>query len=120
NDTAAEVVLLSPHPRQVPRSIGGLRVIRSFDPAQPGREIAWLGRYLSRTRLGLALGAGGAKGYAHVGALQVLQEAGYTVDFVAGSSIGALVGAWLALGMNAAEVEGTMRRTFTPETIPVL
>jgi NTE family protein len=120
NDAAAEVVLLSPHPRQAPRSVGGLRVVRALDPDGPAQEIAWLGRYLSRTRLGLALGAGGAKGYAHVGALHVLQEAGYTVDFVAGSSIGALVGAWLALGMDAAEIEAAMRRTFTPETVPVL
>jgi predicted acylesterase/phospholipase RssA len=43
---------------------------------------------LSRTKLGLALGAGGAKGYAHIGVFQVLQAAGYTVDYVAGSSIG--------------------------------
>ena len=51
----------------------------------------WRGTSRS-TKLGLALGAGGAKGYAHVGALQVLEEAGYVVDCVAGSSIGAIVG----------------------------
>ena len=65
-------------------------------------RIAWLGRHLARTKLGLALGAGGAKGYAHVGALQVLEEAGYAVDFVSGSSIGAIVGTWIAFGMDAA------------------
>ena len=41
-------------------------------------EPAWLGRHLARTKLGLALGAGGAKGYAHIGALQVIEHAGYT------------------------------------------
>jgi NTE family protein len=106
--------------------VGGVRVIRTFDPEQPGtreaggRDIAWLGRHLSRTKLGLALGAGGAKGYAHVGALHVLQEAGYTVDYVAGSSIGAMVGAWLALGRDAAEIEATMRRAFTPENVEAM
>jgi NTE family protein len=82
-----------------------------------GRDLAWLGRHLSRTKIGLALGAGGAKGYAHVGALQVLEEAGYTVDAVAGSSIGAIVGAWIALGMSSAEVEAVMRDAFTPDVV---
>jgi NTE family protein len=80
-------------------------------------DIAWLGRHLSRTKLGLALGAGGAKGYAHVGALHALERAGYTVDAVAGSSIGAIVGAWLALGKTAAEVEAAMREAFRPEIV---
>lgn len=61
-------------------------------------DLGWLARHLTRTKLGLALGAGGAKGYAHVGVLQVLEEAGYVVDCVAGSSIGAIVGAYLASG----------------------
>jgi NTE family protein len=87
------------------------------DLAAPRRGVARLGRVLARTRLGLALGAGGAKGYAHVGVLQVLEEAGYTVDCVGGSSIGAMVGAWLALGMTAAEVEATMRSRFSPENV---
>jgi hypothetical protein len=72
---------------------------------EPPADVAWLGRHLSRTKLGLALGAGGAKGYAHVGALRVLEDAGYTVDYVSGSSIGAMVGAWLALGHDSHEIE---------------
>jgi NTE family protein len=80
-------------------------------------DVAWLGRHLTRTKLGLALGAGGAKGFAHVGALAVLEEAGYTVDYVAGSSIGAIVGSYLALGMDSAEIERTLRETFNPETV---
>jgi predicted acylesterase/phospholipase RssA/CRP-like cAMP-binding protein len=83
----------------------------------PPDEIAWLGRHLSRTKLGLALGAGGAKGYAHVGALGVLEDAGYTVDCVGGSSIGAIVGAYRALGMGAAEIDTTLREAFTPDAV---
>ena len=75
-------------------------------------DLAWLARHLTRTKLGLALGAGGAKGYAHVGALQVLEQAGYVVDYVSGSSIGAIVGAYLALGMDSAEIEATLRGAF--------
>ena len=72
----------------------------------------------ARTKLGLALGAGGAKGYAHVAVLRVLEDAGYTVDYVAGSSIGAMVGAWIALGRaTPTEIEATMRDAFNSETI---
>ncbi len=49
-------------------------------------------------RLGLALGSGSARGWAHIGVLQVLQEEGIRPDVVCGSSIGALVGAAYAAG----------------------
>jgi NTE family protein len=81
------------------------------------RDVAWLGRHLARTKLGLALGAGGAKGYAHVGTLEVLEEAGYGVDCVAGASIGAIVGALLALGLPAAEIDARLRRAFSPDRV---
>jgi NTE family protein len=90
---------------------------RTVNLDEPPQDAAWLGRHLTRTKLGLALGAGGAKGYAHVGALRVLEEAGYTVDYVSGSSIGAMVGAWLALGHDSHEIEATMREAFTGDTI---
>ncbi len=48
--------------------------------------------------MGLALGGGGARGFAHIGILQVLQEAGITAGAVAGTSIGALIGAGYAAG----------------------
>ena len=95
----------------------GFDVVRTIDRAGNSRDIGWLGRHLARTKLGLALGAGGAKGYAHVGALYVLEEAGYTVDYVAGSSIGAIVGAWLGMGKNAAQVDETMRHAFSPDRV---
>ena len=101
---------------------GALPVVRTIaregrDAPLPPHEIAWLGRHLSRTKLGLALGAGGAKGYAHVGALYALEDAGYVVDGVSGSSIGAIVGAYLALGMAAADIDRTLREAFTPEAV---
>jgi predicted acylesterase/phospholipase RssA/CRP-like cAMP-binding protein len=93
-------------------------ISRDGDPAGlPPDDVAWLGRHLARTKLGLALGAGGAKGYAHIGALQVLEEAGYVVDCVGGASIGAIVGAYVALGMTAAEIDRTLRDAFTPDTV---
>lgn len=96
-------------------AIAGMRVVRALNADDPARDVAWLGRHLSRTKLGLALGAGGARGFAHVGVLSVLEEAGYRVDYVAGSSMGALVGCWLAMGLSSAEIEATMRRAFSRE-----
>jgi NTE family protein len=49
-------------------------------------------------RVALALGSGGARGYAHIGAIQVLEERGIEVVAVAGSSMGALVGGVMAAG----------------------
>jgi predicted acylesterase/phospholipase RssA/CRP-like cAMP-binding protein len=126
-ESAAAAALVSPVRDRVdvvlvtsekgPVSLEGLRVTGRVDPRAAGPGVARLGRVLARTRLGLALGAGGAKGYAHVGVLQVLEEAGYAVDCVGGSSIGAMVGAWVALGRTAAEIEATLRSRFSPENV---
>jgi NTE family protein len=72
---------------------------------------------LTRTKLGLALGAGGAKGYAHIGVLGVLERAGYVVDFLAGSSIGGLIGGLMGLGLNADEIKVQLKRIWTPEHV---
>ena len=106
-----------PTPGGAPDAARVVRSMRGEAGAPAADDIAWLGRHLARTKLGLALGAGGAKGYAHVGALHVLEEAGYRIERVSGSSIGAVVGMWVALGMTPAEIEATMRETFTPETV---
>jgi NTE family protein len=58
-----------------------------------------------RPRIGLVLAGGGAKGGAHVGALKVLEELHVPVDCIAGTSIGALVGAGYATGQPAGEIE---------------
>mgnify|MGYP002784548450 FL=1 len=58
-----------------------------------------------RPRIGLVLAGSGAKGGAHVGALKVLEEMRVPIDCIAGTSIGALVGAGYATGQPAAEIE---------------
>ncbi|MEJ6005682.1 patatin-like phospholipase family protein [Paucibacter sp. AS339] len=55
-------------------------------------------------RIGLALGGGAARGFAHIGVIQVLEEAGIKVDLVAGTSAGSLVAALYASGMNGREL----------------
>ena len=58
-----------------------------------------------RPRIGLVLAGGGAKGGAHVGVLKVLEEQRVPIDCIAGTSMGALVGAGYASGLPAAELE---------------
>jgi NTE family protein len=58
-----------------------------------------------RPRIGLVLAGGGAKGGAHVGVLKVLEEMRVPVDCIAGTSMGALIGAGYAAGQPAAELE---------------
>jgi NTE family protein len=104
-----------------PLEAGGARFARRLEAGPEGlpsaREVAWAGRHLARAKLGVALGAGGAKGFAHVGALQVLEHAGYPIDHVSGASIGAIVGTCVALGLDAAETEARLRERFTPEQV---
>jgi len=55
-------------------------------------------------RIGLALGGGAARGFAHIGVIQVLEESGIKVDLVAGTSAGSLVAALYAAGRNGSEL----------------
>ena len=57
-----------------------------------------------RPKIGLALGGGGAKGGAHVGVIKVLEEMNVPIDFIAGTSIGAIVGGLYASGMTSDEL----------------
>ena len=56
-------------------------------------------------RLGLALGGGAARGFAHIGVIQVLEENGIKVDLVAGTSAGSLLAAIYASGRNGKEMQ---------------
>jgi len=56
-------------------------------------------------RIGLALGGGAARGFAHVGVIQVLEEAGIHPDLVAGTSAGSLVAAIYASGKNGSQLQ---------------
>ena len=62
-----------------------------------------------RKKVGLVLGGGGAKGAAEVGVLKVLEEAGIPVDYIAGTSIGAIVGGLYAIGYDAADIDSLYR-----------
>ena len=58
-----------------------------------------------RPRIALVLGSGGPRGFAHIGALKVLEAEGIKPDLIVGASVGAMVGALYASGHSAAEIE---------------
>jgi NTE family protein len=81
-------------------------------PGDSGRfqqDIRRMARDISGRLVGVALASGGAKGYAHIGVLQVLEENGIEVDMVAGSSMGAYVGSIWAHGADGPEMERLAR-----------
>jgi NTE family protein len=106
----AEIVLVSEETGSPRTLFDGYRIVRRCPADLTDTDVAWLGRHLSRTKIGLALGAGGAKCFAHAAVIKVLQSAGYSIDYVAGSSMGAVVGVWLALGMTGCEIEAMLRQ----------
>ncbi|MDZ7266663.1 MAG: patatin-like phospholipase family protein [candidate division KSB1 bacterium] len=63
-----------------------------------------------RPRVGLALSGGGAKGFAHIGVLQVLQEVGLPVDCIAGTSMGGIIGGLYAIGYSPDSLAALARK----------
>ena len=72
-----------------------VRGLRSFAYSGPG----------GRPKVGLALGGGFARGIAHIGVLRVLEEHDVQIDFIAGTSVGALIAATYASGTSLDEME---------------
>lgn len=62
----------------------------------------------ARPKIGLALGGGGAKGSAHIGVLKVLEQHNIPIDYIAGTSIGSVVGGLYAMGFSAQSIEKIM------------
>src|SRR5438105_10747624 len=87
------------------KSLG--KIIRSVQAF--GREVTGLSptpqHVQNSPSIGLALGGGFARGIAHVGVLKVLEEENIPVSFVAGTSVGALIGAAYCSGVTPAELE---------------
>lgn len=77
------------------------------------RDMARLARIQSRTAVGLVLAGGGARGLAHLGVAQALQQHGVEVDFVGGTSIGSVMAVLLASDRPLDEVVAVARRGFT-------
>jgi NTE family protein len=87
-------------------------------------SLARVARRLTQRALGLVLSGGGARGYAHIGAIQALEEAGFEIDRIGGCSMGAFIGGMHSLGLGADEMrdrcraELVKRSPFNDYTLP--
>jgi NTE family protein len=70
-----------------------------------------------RPKIGLVLSGGGAKGFAHIGVLKVIEEAGVKIDYIGGTSMGAVVGGLYASGYNATQIDSIFQNTNFDELI---
>jgi len=63
-----------------------------------------------RPKIGLVLSGGGARGFAHIGVLKILEENNVPIDFVVGTSMGSIVGGLYAIGLTPEEIENGVKR----------
>jgi NTE family protein len=82
--------------------------IRAEDQA----DLARLARIYTGNSVGLALGGGGARAYAHLGVARALRELKVPIDLLAGTSMGAVIAAGLAMGWEDAEMDRRIRAAF--------
>lgn len=118
------------HPRETERPVGTARWfgarevasvhhLRENDPT----TFARLARHLTGRAVGLVLGGGGARGFAHLGVIRALEELGVPVDIVGGASIGGAVSMPTAQGQPAAQATATIKHYFhglLDYTLPVV
>ncbi len=64
---------------------------------------------LNRPKVGLVLGGGGAKGATHVGVLKVIEDVGVPIDYIAGTSIGSIVGGLYSVGYSVEQLDSLFR-----------
>ena len=122
------LVLLHPAETADPVEPGRWREGREFERFYPIRrqnlgDYMRLARFLTGTAVGVVLGGGGARGFAHLGVLRALEQSGVVIDLVGGNSMGALIGAQYACGVPLDEIcQRTMRFAMGGErpTIPVI
>ncbi len=75
-------------------------------------SVARIARQLSEKANSLVLGGGGAKGFAHIGVIRALEEANIPIDSVGGTSIGAVMGGWVAMGFDAQQMTEAVQQYF--------
>ena len=120
--------LLHPANAAMPGDLACWRSGRQVERVYPLREgrlddFARFARFLTGRAVGLVLGGGGARGFAHLGILRALADSHIPVDVIGGNSMGALIGAQYACGLGLEEIrEQTMRFALGGErpTLPVI
>jgi NTE family protein len=117
---AADLLLLNPG--EAAEAQGGTRWIGRFSPEQifharqgDERDLARIARLTTGRAIGLVLSGGGARGFAHIGAIRAFEAAGIPIDIVGGTSMGALVGAGVGVGLDWAEIGRRLRHGFVED-----
>lgn len=64
---------------------------------------------IKKPKIGLVLSGGGAKGFAHIGVLKVIEQAGIKIDYIGGTSMGAVVGGLYASGYSATQIDSIFK-----------
>jgi predicted acylesterase/phospholipase RssA len=103
------LVVYHDQPRNIPSVARAWRQGRVIERVYPVRnrhpaDFSRLARFLTGNAVGVVLGGGGARGFAHVGVLRAMEEAGIPVDLIGGNSMGALIGAQFACGVPLEEI----------------
>jgi NTE family protein/lysophospholipid hydrolase len=103
------------------RQLDSYHHVRLGDPA----DLVRLASILSGRAVGLALGGGGARGYAHIGVVAALRELGIPIDMVGGTSMGSVIAAQVALGLSREEMidlnlRVMRRKPFAQYTVPMV
>jgi len=121
----ALVDLILIHPAECPAPVNGEAWLNALNPARlfhartgNAADADRLARVLAGQSVGLVLSGGGARAYAHIGAIRALQERGVPIDFIGGVSMGAIIGAGVAMGWDDPELERRIRKAFV-ETSPL-
>ena len=117
NQRLIDVILVQPAgggaPRDSDRWLDSVPASRLFQVRAGDRaDVERLARIYTGNSVGLALSGGGARAYAHVGAIRALTELGVPIDFLAGTSMGAVIAAGLAMGWDGAEMDKRIRQAF--------
>jgi NTE family protein len=112
-----DLILIQPDGRRMPQGseawMDATAAARLFHVRPHDRaDIARMARVLTGQSVGLVLSGGGARAYAHVGAVRALREVGVPIDFIGGVSMGAMVGAGVALGWTDEEMDRRIRDAF--------
>ncbi len=116
-DLLVDLVLI--HPAGATRPQGSEAWIDALLPARlfhlrdrSRTDLSRLARTIAGLSVGLVLSGGGARAYAHVGAVRALRAAGVPIDFVGGASMGAIIAAGVAMGWNDEEIDHRIRAAF--------
>ena len=115
-----DLVLFNPDTAAEPE--GGTKWLGRFSPDKifhvrsgSASDILRIGRLTTGRAVCLVLSGGGARGFAHVGVIRAFEAAGIPIDIVGGTSMGALIGSGVGLGLGWAEIGDRFRRAFVDD-----